>query len=123
MAGPRGAYLVQKNSANERRHVSVLVFTALDNNRFENEDFEKLVASFRYFSGKSAGTPTVCRDTPVKTLREMPYPVKQVPGVQMQGTAPQQTGGILMVRAGIFQKRIRAGVHQAAHVLLDRCTT
>jgi hypothetical protein len=52
----RVAYMVQKNSANERGYVSVLVFTALDNNRFEKDDFEKVVSSFRYISGKSAGT-------------------------------------------------------------------
>jgi len=48
--------MVQKNSANERGYVSVLVFTALDSNRFEKDDFEKVVSSFRYISGKSAGT-------------------------------------------------------------------
>jgi hypothetical protein len=60
----RVAYIVQKNSANERGYVSVLVFTALDNNRFEKEDFEKVVSSFRYFSGKSAGTEP-CEEIPL----------------------------------------------------------
>lgn len=60
----RVAYMVQKNSANERGYVSVLVFTALDNNRFEKEDFEKVVSSFRYISGKSAGTKP-CEEIPL----------------------------------------------------------
>jgi hypothetical protein len=50
------AYLARSNSANERGYGSVLVFTARDSNRFEREDFEKVVSSFRYFSRKSAGT-------------------------------------------------------------------
>lgn len=50
------SYVVRKSSANERGYVSVLVFTARDSNRFEKEDFEKVVSSFRYFSGGSAST-------------------------------------------------------------------
>jgi len=50
------AYLADANSANERGYASVLVFVTRDSNRFEQEDFEKVVASFRYFSMRSAGT-------------------------------------------------------------------
>jgi uncharacterized membrane protein YgcG len=50
------AYLARANSANEHGYGSVLVFTARDCNRFELEDFENVVSSFRYFSAKSAGT-------------------------------------------------------------------
>lgn len=50
------AYVAQKSSANERGYASVLVFTADNNNRFEKEDFEKIVASFKYFSGSAAST-------------------------------------------------------------------
>jgi hypothetical protein len=50
------AYLARTNSANERGYASVLVFTARDSKRFEREDFEKVVSSFRYFSLRSAGT-------------------------------------------------------------------
>jgi hypothetical protein len=49
------SYIVRKNNTNERGYASVLVFTARDSNRFEKEDFEKVVSSFRYFSMKSAG--------------------------------------------------------------------
>jgi hypothetical protein len=49
------AYLSRAYSANERGYGSVLVFIARDNNRFEKEDFEKVVSSFRYFSVRSAG--------------------------------------------------------------------
>ena len=50
------AYVAQKSSANERGYASVLVFVADDSNRFEKDDFEKVVSSFRYFSGSSAST-------------------------------------------------------------------
>jgi hypothetical protein len=50
------AYLVHTNNANERGYASVLVFTTRDSNRFEREDFEKVVSSFRYFSVRSAST-------------------------------------------------------------------
>jgi hypothetical protein len=49
------AYLSRANSANEHGYGTVLVFTARDSNRFEKEDFEKVVSSFRYFSLRSAG--------------------------------------------------------------------
>jgi uncharacterized membrane protein YgcG len=48
------SYIVRRSSANERGYTSVLVFTARDSNRFEKEDFEKVVSSFRYFGKKSA---------------------------------------------------------------------
>jgi uncharacterized membrane protein YgcG len=50
------AYLMDTNGANERGYASVLVFMARDGNRFEREDFEKAVASFRYYSRSSAAT-------------------------------------------------------------------
>jgi hypothetical protein len=50
------AYLARTTSANERGYGSVLVFTAQDSNRFEREDFEQVVSSFRYFSLRSAGS-------------------------------------------------------------------
>jgi hypothetical protein len=57
------AYLADTNSANERGYASVLVFTARDSNRFEIEDFEKVVSSFRYFSRRSAST-VACEEIP-----------------------------------------------------------
>jgi hypothetical protein len=50
------SYIMRGSSANERGYASVLVFTARDSNRFEKEDFEKIVSSFRYFDGRSAST-------------------------------------------------------------------
>ena len=60
----RVAYVAHKGSANERGYAGMLVFTARDSNRFEKEDFEKVVSSFRYFSGKSAGTEP-CEEIPL----------------------------------------------------------
>jgi hypothetical protein len=51
----RVAYVVRKSSANERGYASVIVFVADTGNRFEKEDFETVVSSFRYFSGSDAG--------------------------------------------------------------------
>jgi hypothetical protein len=48
------AYVTRKSSANERGYASVLVFSADNSNRFEKDDFEKIVASFKYFSAGSA---------------------------------------------------------------------
>jgi len=57
------AYLADTNSANERGYASVLVFTARESNRFEREDFEKVVSSFRYFStGSTSSVP--CGEIP-----------------------------------------------------------
>jgi len=50
------AYIARKSSANERGYSSVIVFVADAGNRFKKEDFEKIVASFRYFSGSDAGS-------------------------------------------------------------------
>jgi hypothetical protein len=50
------AYVARKSSANERGYASVLVFAADTSNRFEKEDFEKIVSSFKYFTAYSAGT-------------------------------------------------------------------
>jgi uncharacterized membrane protein YgcG len=50
------AYLMDTNGANERGYASVLVFTARDANRFELEDFETVISSFRYYPRDSAAT-------------------------------------------------------------------
>jgi len=50
------AYVARKGSANERGYASVLTFTADTGNRFEKDDFERIVSSFRYFSSGDAKT-------------------------------------------------------------------
>ncbi|MGB9175321.1 MAG: hypothetical protein WCB46_01110 [Methanoregula sp.] len=50
------AYVARKSSANERGYTNVIVFVANTSHRFEKEDFEKIVASFRYFSGSDASS-------------------------------------------------------------------
>ena len=52
----RVGYVARKTSANERGYASVLYFSVDTVNPFEKEDFEKVVSSFRYFSGSDAGT-------------------------------------------------------------------
>ncbi|RPI40093.1 MAG: hypothetical protein EHM53_03250 [Methanoregulaceae archaeon] len=43
------AYVARQTSANEHGYLSVLAFTANTSNRFEKEDYDKVVASFRYY--------------------------------------------------------------------------
>jgi hypothetical protein len=50
------AYVAHTSSANELKYASVIAFVADTGNRSEKEDFEKIVASFRYFSGSDAST-------------------------------------------------------------------
>lgn len=52
----RVGYVARKASANERGYASVLFFSADTGNPFEKEDFEKVVSSFRYFSGSNVKT-------------------------------------------------------------------
>jgi hypothetical protein len=71
------AYLADTNSANERGYASVLVFTARDCNRFEREDFEKVVSSFRYFGGRTIGT----------------VPGKEIPHYDLSGNTVSHVAG------------------------------
>jgi uncharacterized membrane protein YgcG len=43
-------YVARKSSTNERGYLSVLAFSAKTSNPFEKEDYDKVVASFRYYS-------------------------------------------------------------------------
>jgi hypothetical protein len=52
----RVGYVARKGSANERGFASVIVFVADTGNRFEKDDFERVVSSFRYFPAAAAGT-------------------------------------------------------------------
>ena len=71
------AYLARTTSANEHGYASVLVFVARDSNRFETEDFEKVVSSFRYFSGRSAST----------------IPGEEIPHYDLSGNAASRNEG------------------------------
>ncbi len=73
------AYLADTNSANEHGYASVLVYNARDSNRFETEDFEKVVSSFRYFSRGSAGT----------------IPGEEIPHYDVSGNTVSRTAGAL----------------------------
>jgi hypothetical protein len=52
------AYVARKSSANERGYASVIVFISDDSKRFEKDDYERVVSTFRYFPASSAGTMT-----------------------------------------------------------------
>jgi len=49
-------YVARKVSTNERGYLSVLAFSASAGNRFEKEDYEKVVSSFRYYSKEDIST-------------------------------------------------------------------
>jgi len=76
------AYIMDTNSANERGYAGVLVFTARDCNRFELEDFEKVVSSFRYYPRSSGAT----------------VPGTVIPLYDLSGTAVPQKDSVRDVR-------------------------
>jgi len=49
-------YIARKAGTNERGYLSVLAFSANTSNRFEKEDYEKVVASFRYYHKDKVST-------------------------------------------------------------------
>ena len=49
-------YVARKISTNERGYLSVLAFTANTSNRFEKEDYDTVVSSFRYYSKEDIST-------------------------------------------------------------------
>jgi uncharacterized membrane protein YgcG len=52
----RVGYVAQQACANEGGYLSVLAFTANTSNRFEKEDYDKVVASFRYYGKEFIST-------------------------------------------------------------------
>lgn len=49
-------YVPQKNSVNEFGYLSVLAFSANVSNRFEKEDYDRIVSSFRYYGRDNIST-------------------------------------------------------------------
>jgi hypothetical protein len=56
-------YVMRPAGMNEAGYLSVLAFSADTNNRFEKEDFDKVVASFRYYSRDKVSTMP-CEEIP-----------------------------------------------------------
>jgi hypothetical protein len=71
------SYIVRRNCANERGYTTVLVFTARDSNRFEKEDFEKVVSSFRYYAKDDISS----------------MPGEEIPLFDLSGNAVSHKGG------------------------------
>jgi len=72
-------YVARKTSMNERGYLSVLAFSANTGNRFEKEDYERVVSSFRYFRGIDART---------------------IPGEEIVKIAPGTSSGNVRSRSG-----------------------
>jgi hypothetical protein len=49
-------YVARKTSTNERGFISVLAFSANTSSRFEKEDYDKVVSSFRYYAKEDIST-------------------------------------------------------------------
>ena len=49
-------YVARKTSTNERGYLSVLAFSANTSSRFEKEDYDKVVSSFRYYPKEDIST-------------------------------------------------------------------
>jgi hypothetical protein len=52
----RVAYVSRKTGVNEHGYLSVLAYSTDTSKRFEKEDFEKVIASFRFYSRDDIGT-------------------------------------------------------------------
>lgn len=50
------AYISRKTSVNDHGYLSVIAYSTDTSNRFEKEDFEKVVASFRFYSKDDVST-------------------------------------------------------------------
>lgn len=83
------AYVARKGSANERGYASMLFYSADKSNRFEKEDFERVVSSFRYFAG------TFAAGMPGEEIPRIPSPPDLSPGVNSRSgsTDPVNPGG------------------------------
>ncbi|OPX64417.1 MULTISPECIES: hypothetical protein [unclassified Methanoregula] len=81
------AYVARKGSANERGFASVLVFVADSSHRFEKEDFEGVVSSFRYFSAGAANT------TPGQEIERINPPFESYAGLS-SGKAGAASAGV-----------------------------
>jgi hypothetical protein len=49
-------YIARKTSTNERGYLRVLAFSANTSSRFEKEDYDKVVSSFRYYAKEDIST-------------------------------------------------------------------
>lgn len=72
----RVGYVARKGCTNEQGYLSVLCFAANTSNRFEKEDFEKVVSSFRYFTRELAGT------VPGEEIYKVPPPKEESGGTK-----------------------------------------
>ena len=79
-------YVMRQAGMNEAGYLSVLAFSADTNNRFEKEDFDKVVASFRYYSRDKVGT------MPGEEITRIPPPEEEA-GNMRSATASGSSGG------------------------------
>jgi uncharacterized membrane protein YgcG len=84
----RVGYVARKGCTNEQGYLSVLYFTANTSNRFEKEDFDKVVSSFRYFS-RSSDVPV-----PGEEIEKIPPPEEESGGTKSAvGSGGSASGG------------------------------
>jgi hypothetical protein len=72
----RVGYVPRKGSTNEQGYLSVLYFNASTGNRFDKEDYDKVVSSFRYIS-KYSGVPA-----PGEEIYKVPVPKEESGGTK-----------------------------------------
>ena len=79
-------YVMRQAGMNERGYLSVLIFSADTSNRFEKEDFDKVVASFRYY-----GTDKVSTMPGEEIVRIIPPPGE---GGNMRSASGSSSSGV-----------------------------
>lgn len=68
------SYVVRKSSANERGFASIIFYSANKSHRFEQEDFETVISTFRYFPNAFAA------GMPGDEIPRIPAPTDSSPG-------------------------------------------
>ncbi len=87
------AYIARATSANERGYGSMLVYRTRDGNRFEREDFEEVVSTFRYFGIRTAA-PVPGDEIPLYDPSGNPVFRKvSAPGSRVSDTSDWDTAG------------------------------
>jgi uncharacterized membrane protein YgcG len=83
----RVGYVPRKGSTNEQGYLSVIAFTANTSNRFEKEDYDKIVSSFQYFS-RSSDVPV-----PGEEIYKVPPPEEESGGTKSAVNTGGSSGG------------------------------
>lgn len=86
-------YVARRAMTNEQGYLSALYFKADNSNRFEKEDFDKVVSSFRYFTRDSADTVPGEEIYKVPSLKEESGNMRSAVGGGSSGSSGGSSSG------------------------------